>query len=465
MKKLFLVLFSLLPFCARPFSMNGGGSPDDPYLIVSSSQLTELSQWVNDGNDCEGMFFRLDDDIDFSYDSSDSWVPIGDFMHPFSGYFDGANHHLDNIRFERGDFVGLFGYLGPMAVVKDLYMDHISGWSNFYMGAICGMNEGEVVNCHTLNGTMTCSRIIGGLVGVNMGIVKYCSNYCYVMSVAATGGIVGFNYGEVEYCTNSRNLEGALGTGGIVGYNGGFDHIPCEHYDHEQAFINCCENSGYIKGESYSGGICGRNDGYLSNCRNIGNVKSAFDGGGIAGANGSDKNGEGYIFNSYSMGNVYVEVESAGGICASNNSNGHIENVYFANAEIKIGDQFTTKLIDNGKGFVGNCFYLSNSKHQDLVDSLILWADTTSRNGMLSWSSDLLPDLIIPEIILNEEVLSDSSDPAITTIFTNIVTVPANSVIFDLSGKIVFRNGSLRRRIRLPKGIYLMNNCRIVVRD
>lgn len=508
MKKLiYILLLVILPWGAQASSMKGEGTTENPYIISSSSHLSEVADWVNNGNDCNGLFFVLEQDLKMP---GKKWTPIGDFMHPFSGHFDGANYCLSELVWVGGNFVGLFGCLGSEAVVENLCISSASARTNYYLGAICGINEGQILNCHVKDGALRCSGIVGGIAGVNLGIVKDCSNNALVSSCAATGGIVGFNYGEVVNCTNSGNSDGDIGSGGIVGYNGGYNHIPCEQDFHEQAFVDRCENIGLVEGEAYTGGICGRNDGYISNCKNSGEIKSISIGGGIAGANGSLVNADGFIYNSYNEGFVHAEDSIAGAICGVNTAHGTIDNVF--NLRIvtlgdKLSDTLTVSdtvsitvsdtvssavsdtvsstlldtlsntlsdlLIYQDEGSSDHLYELSidkrDSTYYEAFDSVITllngWIDTCDIYPVHTWV--LVDSVLIFGEVLPPNVISAVEDVAAenqSELSVGGVWLEPGSSVYTVKGELVqFNRSKIRRFIYLRPGLYLMNQKKVLV--
>lgn len=99
------------------------------------------------------------------------------------------------------------------------------------MGGVAGLNEGLITDC-TLSGSMGSATqdYIGGIAGLNVGgrtagTIKNCTagKNCTVTGRTAVGGIVGYNLsgGRVQNCTGSANVSGTGRVGGIAGENGG----------------------------------------------------------------------------------------------------------------------------------------------------------------------------------------------------------------------------------------------------
>ena len=120
----------------------------------------------------------------------------------------------------------------------------------------------------------------------------------------------------------------------------------------------------YFKGNNFVGGVCGRNDGTITNCYNAGNltaIESSADIGGICGYN----NG-GTIANCYNTGTVTAtgSIASVGGVCGC--SIAPISNCY------NIGTVTATSSGADISGICGyyfgpvtNCYYLADTEDEN----------------------------------------------------------------------------------------------------
>ena len=99
------------------------------------------------------------------------------------------------------------------------------------MGGVVGLNEGIIRGC-TLSGSMGSATqdYIGGIAGLNVGsrtagTIENCTTEknCTVTGRNTVGGIVGYNLsgGRIQNNTSSANVNGAGRVGGIAGENGG----------------------------------------------------------------------------------------------------------------------------------------------------------------------------------------------------------------------------------------------------
>ena len=223
----------------------------------------------------------------------------------FSGIFDGQNHKISNLRLSgAGSAQGLFRYLQEGGIVRNLKVEgriRPQGSEN-QVGGIVGINYGLVYNC-SFQGTVNGDNEVGGIAGQNAscGEIRRCSSSAVVTGSHSVGGIVGSNHGTLNNCTNTgdvntygtevtydledltmenledinstANVSAHTDTGGIAGISDGK--------------IYYCTNSGNVGYQHVGynvGGIVGRlSQGYLQNCTNTGQVLGRKDVAGIAG--------------------------------------------------------------------------------------------------------------------------------------------------------------------------------------
>lgn len=223
----------------------------------------------------------------------------------FGGCFEGNGHTITGLSVtEEIVPAGLFSYLQPTAVVKNLNVTGTvtpSGDAKF-VGGIVGDNRGTLENV-TFSGTVEGTENVGGIAGMNSGTILKCSAEGFLMGEKANGGIAGYNVGQVESCENAMDVNtesvdptidptdidldftmdvstltnfntstAASDTGGIAGYSAGI--------------ILGCSNTGTIGYPHIGynlGGIVGRNCGYVAACENKGSIFGRKDVGGIAG--------------------------------------------------------------------------------------------------------------------------------------------------------------------------------------
>ena len=208
-----------------------------------------------------------DEDI---VDEFRAWNAIGSNKNKYTGTFDGANHTVSGLYYDKtstlGTYVGLFASLGEGAIVKNVNLadSFIQAKSN--AGGIAGSSEGGTIeNCSNAAVIITEGSDVGGIVGTNDGTVIRCTNAGTVTGENENvGGIAGYNFATIEHCANCAKVSGASNSnesyiGGIAGYN-------------YNGTIKDCYNIGKITNKGkYSGGLVGAAyAGTIDNCYSIG---------------------------------------------------------------------------------------------------------------------------------------------------------------------------------------------------
>jgi len=87
-----------------------------------------------------------------------------------------------------------------------------------YVGGVVGVNEGIVEDC-SAQATVEGYRYVGGLTGTNNGTVQGCSAQATVKGYQYVGGLAGANAGNLESCSSSGDVTGNSDAGQLVGYN------------------------------------------------------------------------------------------------------------------------------------------------------------------------------------------------------------------------------------------------------
>ena len=234
------------------------------------------------------------------------WNPIATNSeeYPFTGSFDGGGKSIIGLKVEAGDYalyLGMFGFIGTGAVVKNLTLIDAdmrsSGIPN--IGAIAAVNNGTIEYC-SVSGTIvggvddysTDNANAGGIAGTNNGIIRYCGftegSVYGIESVSYkcdnVGGITGYNTGTIEFCYFTASTDGVRNdnVGGIAGYNNGTIR-NC----YSSSKITGTDNTyNSITGRNYTGGIAGYNLSTIENCYSSIIIEGFTYAGGIAGLNG-----------------------------------------------------------------------------------------------------------------------------------------------------------------------------------
>ena len=193
---LLLIAAMLLPLCARAEENTAEEDTEqtvyEEYPVSTAEDLEKLAELCRLDSASKNLKVILNADIDLK-DMEDFQIPT------FGGIFDGQNHKLYGLVVNQdGSARGLFRYIQEGATVKNL----------------------EIIGRVTPSGSST---KVGGLAGVNAGTVENVSFFGAVCGISQVGGIVGLNEvsGRVEKCTMKGYIRGSKVLGGIVGENAG----------------------------------------------------------------------------------------------------------------------------------------------------------------------------------------------------------------------------------------------------
>ena len=220
---------------------DGKGTETDPYQIKTTTDLDKLATFVNSGETCDGVYFRLDADLTYSYeglaDDESNFTPIGYASHnsdsqgkKFGGIFDGKGHTISGIRIHRLDFSGTGIFGSCSGLVKNLTLTDAVITGKSYVGGIVGYGKCGVQNCHvastvTINAAAGSNRI-GGITGY-YGTISNSTCSATINAGAGChyiGGIIGDGNavnGLNQNIANGVTINAAAGCydiGGIMGY-------------------------------------------------------------------------------------------------------------------------------------------------------------------------------------------------------------------------------------------------------
>ncbi|MBI9019152.1 MAG: hypothetical protein JEZ07_18025 [Phycisphaerae bacterium] len=312
----------------------GDGSEENPYQISLVEDLVKLGQSPEDYD----KYFVLVSDVQAAgyrfwqaAIAPDTDNTDGHQGSVFNGCFDGNGFMINGLTFKSGyfgnyipgDYLGLFGKIGPDGIVKNLHIDNASVSRMSYdsvFSVLAAENEGLIDNCNISGNIFDGGDIAGIACGFNKGVIKNSTSDGMVWCESYSGGFCGGNMGSIEDCSSSAIIRGRRYLGGFCGSN--------------RSSINRCYATGdifviyaYYDPEKI-GGFCGSNDNEISQCFANGNINcfrayTVKDIGGFCG-----KNEEFYsiIENCYATGSLDVQAENIGSFCGNNKST--IKNCY-----------------------------------------------------------------------------------------------------------------------------------------
>ena len=178
---------------------------DHSFVIANEQDFTNLkgyySQSINTYQSCEGIKFKMINDLDLS---NISFSPIG-ILHSFVGHFDGQGHTISGLYFaDSSNYYGLFGCVdGANTIIENVTLinpvfKNIGDPNSTFAGGIVGQfYEGTIRNCNVVGGSLGDSERAGGIVGYACGSwVKSIIN-CTVVGTSINGELSGCVVGYI----------------------------------------------------------------------------------------------------------------------------------------------------------------------------------------------------------------------------------------------------------------------------
>ena len=127
--------------------------------------------------------------------SATVWTPIGSET-VYRGTFDGNGHTISGLYFynESTDNVGLFSCVGEGGSVSNVGILDSYFYGHFYIGGVCGKNDGTVKQCYFMGDVDSYRSGFGGVCGKNFGTIEDCY---YNNTFATYLEAVYDNYGKI----------------------------------------------------------------------------------------------------------------------------------------------------------------------------------------------------------------------------------------------------------------------------
>ena len=260
--------------------MLGLGTLDYPYIIEDVNDLQDMA------NDL-AAYYKLGNDIDASatvgWNGGAGFVPVGTFINPFAGSFNGQEYEISDLFIDRPgiDEIGLFGYVDA-ATIRNVSLSNVDITGDDNIGGLIGWAEDSTIsNCST-TGTVSGDDWVGGLVGYSHscnisdvfsfatvtgtddysgGLIGYSADYSVLRSYATgnvtgvddyVGGLFGYSStAEVTDCFARGNATGDNNVGGLIGYI-------------SSGIVENCFSTGLVTGNTNVGGLIGDNHGTVN---------------------------------------------------------------------------------------------------------------------------------------------------------------------------------------------------------
>lgn len=275
-------------------------SAEDSLNVIEISRVNELIEFANK---CKYDSYSKDKIVKLTADIDVSGSDFKGISY-FAGTFDGGSHIISgfNVDYKGSDF-GFFRYIAESGFITNL---NISGSINVTgsqknIGGIAGVNKG-VINESSFSGKVNASTATGAIAGYNHenAQIVSCTSDADILATNQTGGIAGVNDGLISSCTsksrvNTQELDTTLDIGGV-----------------DVGTLNLTQN---VIDRNDMGGIAGESTGIISDCVNYGKIGFAHTGynvGGIAGKQSGKVitcSNEGEIYGRKDVGGIVGQAE------------------------------------------------------------------------------------------------------------------------------------------------------------
>lgn len=275
-------------------------SAEDSLNVIEISRVNELIEFANK---CKYDSYSKDKIVKLTADIDVSGSDFKGISY-FAGTFDGGSHIISgfNVDYKGSDF-GFFRYIAESGFITNL---NISGSINVTgsqenIGGIAGVNKG-VINESSFSGKVNASTATGAIAGYNHENAKIvsCTSDADILATNQTDGIAGVNDGLISSCTsksrvNTQELDTTLDIGGV-----------------DVGTLNLTQN---VIDRNDMGGIAGESTGIISDCVNYGKIGFAHTGynvGGIAGKQSGKVitcSNEGEIYGRKDVGGIVGQAE------------------------------------------------------------------------------------------------------------------------------------------------------------
>ena len=275
-------------------------SAEDSLNVIEISRVNELIEFANK---CKYDSYSKDKIVKLTADIDVSGSDFKGISY-FAGTFDGGSHIISGFTVDyKGSDFGFFRYIAESGFITNL---NISGSINVTgsqenIGGIAGVNKG-VINESSFSGKVNASTATGAIAGYNHENAKIvsCTSDADILATNQTGGIAGVNDGLISSCTsksrvNTQELDTTLDIGGV-----------------DVGTLNLTQN---VIDRNDMGGIAGESTGIISDCVNYGKIGFAHTGynvGGIAGKQSGKVitcSNEGEIYGRKDVGGIVGQAE------------------------------------------------------------------------------------------------------------------------------------------------------------
>lgn len=190
-----------------------------------------------------------------------TWAPVGTSSEPFKGTFDGDGHKITGLKITSGSYIGLFGYVGEGAEIKNVNLVGANVFGVKRVGALIGQIKGNatVSNC-TVDSTSHVTGSdsnTGGLIGEAAGTITVTlENLINNASVTNTENGPSRAAGIIAQVTSGANvtITNCVNNGAITTNNGYAGGIVAAKQGSSKVSFENCSNAGTLTG-NYTGSL------------------------------------------------------------------------------------------------------------------------------------------------------------------------------------------------------------------
>lgn len=343
----------------------------DVFVISSVEDLESLRTAVNSGTRNSYVVY-ITEDIDCN---NTTWVPIGNYSHPFSGICYGGGHTISNLvtaddASKNG--IGFFGVVGINTEVRDLFI-----------------GSGEIRGGHS----------IGAIIG-------------YAENKNSTEGYI-----RVTGCGNTATITGSYDCGGLVG--------AIYSDDYMKLTLDNCYNMGSVNATERSAALCGfaKKNALVTSCWNTGSVKGYVAGKGFV--RGDDAAAP-EIHNCYVAGDLsYLLQDGVGTFTEADAKNGTLcLNLNGGSNDASVGLPWEQDISDENATYPRNTVYGNDGK-----------AIYTSRKVSGKYGTVVLPYMVRSNDFIRFYTLTDVTDGEETQLHFHAVDslLPGTPAIFQVA--------------------------------
>ncbi len=193
--------------------------------------------------------------------TTSDWTPVGTSSEPFKGTFDGNGYTITGLKITSGSYIGLFGYVGEGATIKNVNLVGANVFGVKRVGALIGQIKGNatVSNC-TVDSTSHVTGSdsnTGGLIGEAAGTITVTlENLINNASVTNTENGPSRAAGIIAQVTSGANvtITNCVNNGAITTNNGYAGGIVAAKQGSSKVSFENCSNAGTLTG-NYTGSL------------------------------------------------------------------------------------------------------------------------------------------------------------------------------------------------------------------